>query len=346
MRPRDAVWLVALALSASACAQVVAVRAPVLYPARVPARAYPELLIAGAVLPEGDLMDRLVAHLQDDGRTVKKVAVSELEPLREAGEISPLALTLLIEPSVYSDVRQDWQLVPVQFCDFYWGCFTDFQPLYTTTPALVGAVRLTVYEGPTARVLQSEEFEAVSFEPDTQGSRARLLDQLGTQLEHAVDVIKTTQRVELAKIDQVPAAARGIEAIQRGDWQGGRKLLEQASQQLGGKSRAVQARVWYDLGIARWFGAEGAELTQAAFEQARRALALAASLEPRYARAIPVLERARERHAVLEAQRSATAHNFALAKELNAASVVDPWSAEPKKVVPVQPVRIDPPDPN
>lgn len=308
--------LVLGALAVSACAQHVVVRAPVLYPARVPVRAFPRLLVSGAVLPEGDLVERLTQHLRVEGvRAVDKVEVSELEPRRESGSISPLTLVLLVEPTLYSDVREDWDMVPIQMCDFYWGCFTEFRAIHVTTPALVGEVTLTVYEGPTARPLQSERFEVVSFAEDTPAARARVLDELGRELERAVDVLKSTRRVELLPVKDMEEVDRALAAIETGDWEAGRRLLEQAARTLGGKSSSTQARVWYNLGVARWYGSQTGELTQGAYEAARRALTLAASLEPRYQGAVQALEQARERQAILEAQRRATAHNFELAQQ-------------------------------
>lgn len=313
----------------SGCAQHVVVRVPVLYPARVPVRAFPRLLVSGAALPEGDLVERLTQHLRGDGaREVEKIEVSELEPRRESGSISPLTLVLLIEPTLYSDVREDWETVPMQMCDFYWGCFTEFRAIHVTTPALVGEVTLTVYEGPTARPLQSERFEAVSFAEDTPAARARLLDELGRELEHAVDVLKSTRRVELLPVKDMDEVDSALAAIEAGDWHAGRRLLEQAARTLGGKSSSTQARVWYNLGVARWYGSQTGELTQEAYEAARRALALAASLEPRYRGAVQALERARERQAILEAQRRAAAHNFELAQQTAAPAAPAARSSE------------------
>jgi hypothetical protein len=293
--------------------QPIVARAPVLYPARVPVRAFPELRVSGGVLPEGDLVALLVAHLAADERyDVQRVAVEQLEPLREEGALSPLTLVLLVEPALYSDVRQDWDVVPVQVCDFYWGCFIDYQSVHVDTPALVAEVRLTVYEGPTARVLQTELFEAVNFGSDTAAARGRLLGDLGKQLERAVDVLKSSQRVELVPVRDFAEVERALALLKRGEWQAGRELLERAATQLGGRSRSVQARVWYNLGIARWHSSPDGELPQATFESAQRALSLAVSLEPRFRRALSALERARSRQRVLDEQRSATARNRAL----------------------------------
>lgn len=292
------------------CVQPIVARAPVMYPARVPARAFPELLVAGAPLPEGDLAATLIAHLQaEKGRKVTRVEVKELEPMRAAGSMSPLTLVLLVEPTLYTDVREDWDLVPVQICDFYWGCFIDYQSMYMRTPALIGQVRLTVYEGPTARTLQTEIFETISFARNTKPERARVLADLGKQLERAVDVLAAKQRIELLPVDDIAEVSQALAAIKKGDWQGGRKILETVARSLGGQSRGVQARVWYDLGMARWHSDPSGELPQENYEAARRALQLAASLDKRFEGTLAALERARERQMILRDQRSAAAHN-------------------------------------
>jgi hypothetical protein len=326
--------LLVFALFVVGCGAPVIVRAPVLYPARVPVRSFPELIITGAALPEGDLVGRLVAHLSGaGGHVVRRVDVKELEPMRQSGAISPLALVLLVEPALFRETRNDWDLVPVQVCDFYWGCFIDYQSVYVSSPALVGQARLTIYEGHTARTLQTELFETLTFADDTKESRREVLDQLALQLERAVDVLRSEKRLELLPVEQVPAVQQAIAAIGKSDWRGGLALLEQAAKQLGGQSRHVQARVWYDLGMARWHASESGELEPAAYESAKRALALAASLDKRFEPAVASLERARERQRLLEEQRRATEHNRKLYESVRAAAprLIAPTETEPAR---------------
>jgi len=297
----------------AACVRPVAVRASVLYPARVPVRSFPAVWLVGGELPEGDLGARLAKHLEQDGREVKRVPLGELEPLHAAGAISPLTLVVLLEAGLASALQEGYDTVPVQYCDFYWGCSTHFESVYVATPVLAGEVKLTVYEGPTARVLQTESFHAAVAAEDSKATRTRVVDDLGVQLERAVDVLKADVKVELEPVDALPLVTEAIDRIRAGDWRAGRELLEQQAKRLGGREHDEQARVWYDLGVARWHapGAEG--LTQPAFEAARRALGWAVARGgARYQPALEALERARERQAVLEEQRSATAYNFGL----------------------------------
>lgn len=302
-------------LSLAGCTKPVTVRAPIMLPAQLPIRTYPSVWIVGGHLPEADLGARLMAHLgSDPGREVRRLEVNELEPLHEAGRISPLTLVVVLEPGMESGVHERFDMVPVQYCDFYWGCTTTFQRVYSATPEVVGEVLITVYEGPTARVLQTLRLSAAVYEVDTPAARAKVLQQLSIALERAVDVIKSAVEVQLEPVEELPLVGEAIARIRAGKWEEGRNILETVAKQLGGQKHGVQARVWYDLGIARWYAAGPGGLSQAAHDAAARALKLAIATDrsSRYRRALDALERARARQQILEEQRRAAAHNFAL----------------------------------
>lgn len=137
------------------CAHTVTVRAPVLKPARVPVRAFPSLWIAGGVTEdETYVLDQLAAHIAEDGHhEVRRVDVGELEPARKEGRIPAATVVVLVELHFRTGVQSYWDDAPVQYCGFY-GCSTQFQSYLTTAPELVAEAIVTVYEGPTARVLQ------------------------------------------------------------------------------------------------------------------------------------------------------------------------------------------------
>ena len=311
---RSIVLALALLLMPTAgCVRPVVVNANVLHPARVPVRAFPSVWVVGGELPEGDLGARLAKHLEQEGREVKRVPLAELEPLHAAGAISSLTLVVILEAGIASDVQEGYDTVPVQLCDFYWGCYTQYQSVFVSQSVVAGEVKLTVYEGPTARVLQTDTFDAAVAARDEPKTRKQVVDDLGLQLERAVDVLKADVRVELEPVESLPLVTQAIARIRAGDWSAGRALLEQQAKQLGGRDRSEQARVWYDLGIARWHAPGPDGLTQPAFEAAKRALGWAVARGgDRYKRALEGLERARQRQAVLEAQRSATTYNFGL----------------------------------
>ncbi|MDB4972326.1 MAG: hypothetical protein JWN48_667 [Myxococcaceae bacterium] len=301
-------WTIA-ALGVVACTHPVFVRAPILYPAAVPLRTFPTLFIAGGTLPEGDLGERLRAHLEEDKQhTAVRVDVKELEPMRAAGKFPAFSLVVLVEPGIYDAAAS--QQDPSMQCDFWYGC----QNGYDVMPELAGVVKLTVYEGPTAAVLQTTELEASVSGANTPATRSQLVDALGRKLERAVDVLQSETQIELEPVPKHPIVSEALARIRRGEWAEGRSLLETAAQQLGGLTKRVQARIWYDLAIARWYAPGPAGLTQAAYDAAKRALTLALRLDgtDRYQRTLEGLERARERARVLDEQRAAARHNYAL----------------------------------
>lgn len=306
--------LLGVLLFASACARPLVVRAPVLHPARVPLRAFPTIWIAGMSLPEGDLAERLRAHLaQRAGWAVRKVEVQELEPLREASGISPLTLVVTLEPEIDVEERELWDSVPVSYCG-WGGCVTDWQMAYVERREVVADLLLTVYEGPSARVLQAERFQVVVHGGSGKGERQQAFEQLALELTRAVDVLSVAQRFVLEPVKEPASAEQALELLRAGKWREGRALLEQAARELGGLGPRVQASVLYDLAIARWAAPGEQGLTEQAYADALRPLERAIGLADSqlYQRARQQLKEARERHAVLEAQRASAAHNFAL----------------------------------
>jgi hypothetical protein len=297
------------------CVERVVVRAPVLYPAELPVRAFPSLIIAGGELPEGDLGERLRAHLAADGQhEVRKVAVKELEPLRQAGSISPFTLVVLLEPGFSVDDGGGWQTQPVQVCDMFYGCYTDAQSVYGSAPRLIAELDVTVYEGPTARKLQTVTLDAWQYGGDTAPLRQQLLAELGVKLERAVDVLQSETRAELEPVAELPIVGLALERLRAGQWAEGRDLLEQAARQLGGQPRKVQKRVWYDLALARQYAPGPQGLDAQTFAGVERAFQLAIELDgsKRYLAAYERAKQMRERAQVLEEQRRAARENYAL----------------------------------
>jgi hypothetical protein len=233
-------------------------------------------------------------------------------------------------------------MAPVHWCGYY-GCAVDYQTYVVNALQVTGSVDLTVYEGPTARVLQRENFEQAVAGDHAAAQRDQVLELLALELENAVDILKTRERFVLYKAD-LPEVKRAIQHIRKGDWGQGRAQLEAAKEKLGGHKKGTQARVWYNLGLARWLAPGEQGLTERAYEAALRALRKAVALDPKpaYQGAIQELQKARERFAVLEAQRSATAHNFALRKQAEEKAPAEPSKdapAEPSKDAPAEPSK-------
>jgi hypothetical protein len=315
VRRLNALVLSLVALCALAgCAERVVLRAPVYYPAELPVRAFPSLIIAGGNLPEGDLGEQLRAHLAADKQhEVRKVEVKELEPMRKAGSIAPFTLVVLLEDSFGTDGSNEYALQPVQICDVFYGCYTDLQTVYADQRRLVAQVDVTVYEGPTARKLQSLSLDAWDYGEDSAQVRRTLMAQLGVKLQRAVDVLRSETFVELERVNELPIVGLAIERLRAGHWPEGRDLLEQAARQLGGQKRKVQKRVWYDLAIARQFAPGPRGLDAQAFAGVERAFRLAIQLDgtKRYLTAYQRAKQLRERAQILEEQRRAARENYA-----------------------------------
>jgi hypothetical protein len=318
--PRWLRWaLSALTLLVMSCTKPIVARAPLFYPAAVPIRVFPEIVIAGGKLPEGDLGAQLAEHLKKDGQhVVKQVEVAELEPLRAAGGLSAFSLVVLLEVGFFSDQQDGVQTVPVSGCDYFFGCYTQYQAMYTSVPELGAEAKLTIYEGPSARTLQVATLDASLEGEDSPAGRKEVLRLLGKKLQRAVDVLQSETRVMLEPVDDHPIVRDALRRIQKGEWDEGRALLEQAADGLGGLKHKVQARIWYDLALTRWYAPGPDGLTEPAYEAAKRALVLAMQLEGRgrYEPALASLARARERAKLLEEQRSAARNNYALRSAL------------------------------
>lgn len=316
--------LVLLLFVLAGCVERVVVSAPVQYPAELPVRAFPSLIIAGGDLPEGDLGERLRAHLSANvgsggQQQVRKLAVKELEPLRQAGGITPFTLVVLLEAGFSTDGSEEWQVQPVQVCDVFYGCYTDFQNVYTGGARLIAQLDVTVYEGPTARKLQELSLDAWQYGNDSTALRQRLIGELGTKLERAVDTLQSETRAELEPVDELPIVGLALARLRAGQWAEGRDLLEQAARQLGGQPRKVQKRVWYDLAIARQYAPGPRGLDAQAFAGVERAFQLAIKLDgtKRYLRAYQRAKQTRERAQILEDQRRAARENYALRANAN-----------------------------
>ncbi len=337
-------WALGL-LFATGCAQTLTARAPQLLPAQVPVRVFPTIWVSGGDNPiESYLLDRLAAHLAQDGkREVRRVPVDQLEPAREAGQIDGTTAVMFLRASLEDGVKRYWDSMPTPYCGFY-GCTTEFQSYLAAAVEVSARAELTVYEGPTARVLQQESFEKNLLGDEVEELRQAAVDQLALEIERSVDVLRVRPRFELYRLRGFPEVKAALERIEQGDWQGGRTHLEAAAKQLSGKKKLVQAKVWYNLGLSRWAAPGPAGLTAEAYAAAYRALALAqrTSPAPHHQAALEELDRAREAFEALEAQRRAAAHNFALAERMKKGKAS---SDSPAVLPPLEPPPVEPPLP-
>ncbi|MFT3922812.1 MAG: hypothetical protein QM778_09775 [Myxococcales bacterium] len=314
-------WALACLLLLGGCPSTMTARAALMLPAKVPVRVFPSIWVAGGENQlENYLLDRLAAHLAQDGRReVRRVQTAELEPAREAGHIAGTTAVLFLRASAEDNVQRYWDSMPTQYCGYY-GCTTNFQSYMVTAIQVNAHADLTVYEGPTARVLQQERFEQSVLGDHLEPLRQAAVEQLAVELERAVDVLRVRPRFELYHERSMSEVERALALIAKGDWVQGREHLELAAKQLGGQRSDVQARVWYNLGLARWAAPGPQGLTAEAYAAAHRALAWAQRLnpQPHHASALLELDKSRQAFETLEAQRQAAAHNFGLSARAKA----------------------------
>jgi hypothetical protein len=308
-------WLL-LSLSAG-CGGVVSVRVEIAHPAAVPARGFPIVWIATGAHPiEIELGQSIVGHLTSRDRAVRLVSIDELEPARREGRIEAATLVVLLETEFDEGTRTRWSSRPETVCGPS-GCYTADRSYTYEVPEVLGHLRLTVYDGPTARVLERLDVRGSDSGRDFDELRERVVARLRRDLLALFDERTEVQEVELLSVD-VPAIDEGLEAIERGRWREGRRMLERAR-----SSEAVErlppedrARVYFDIGQTRRFDPRAADEPERYLGGAERALrtAIALDRQERYEDALRDLAEQRRREAVRRAQREAAAHNFDLAR--------------------------------
>jgi hypothetical protein len=332
--------LLGAALWLSGCAHLIAVQAPVTLPARVPVHVFPSVWVAGGASQEEIyLLDRVASHLSSDRRReVRRLELRELEPARQAGQISGLTCVLLLKLGYREATRSVMNTVPTQYCGIY-GCSGIVYETYTSqVPVLVGDATLVVYEGPTARELSRDTFsESVDGGRD-EATRYALIERLAETLVRGVDVSLGRESFSLEE-SGIEQADQGVRALAGGQFKQGRALLEQAVQALGGEKPDKQAKVWHALGVARLFDAQPLAPSEQGFADAERALKLAYQLEPSalHQQSLETLATWHKQQAVLLEQQYAAAHNFELARQNAAARQAPPAPPTPPSEAPEAP---------
>ena len=301
---------------AGGCAGTMGATAPAMLPAQIPVRAFPTIWVAGGHLDHDEaVLERIATHLSREGQNdVRRVDVDQLEPMRQAGQIGAATVVMLVEVSIREQLRQSWDTTPVRVCGVF-GCETRYQQVASAVPEVRGEVFIRVFEGPTARVLQRERVRLTHSGNNPEVVRIELVDALATRVESMLDVQRRTIDVELFKVDR-PRVEQALVRIKAEDWEGGRELLEQEVEagDFSGLPNDDQARVFYDLGLARRFAPGPGGPSDETFDGAARALRQAVRLAPRadYTQALRQLAAHRREHARLVEQRRAAQHNFAL----------------------------------
>lgn len=308
--------LLALLSAAAGCVKTSMVRVPMTFAPRLPVRVFPSVWIAGGQFDEDQhLADSLAAHLANDKEIeVRRVELSELEPARIAGKIPPATAVVILDLELREGIHQYWDSMPVQSCGYY-GCATYYRSYVSSAPEITAMLTVTVHEGPTSRVLQRERIGRSVVGDDPESVRMEVVELLAEEVGQFVDTVRLTERVTLYE-SKLFVVQEAIARIEKGDWKEGRRLLEGAKAELGGLKAKEQARIWYDLGLARRFAPGDAGLDQAAYQASLRAFNWALRLDPRsgYERALVKLERHYQSEVALAEQEKARKHNFALPK--------------------------------
>ena len=302
----------------SACASTT-VRGTLQIPAAIPVRSFPHIFVAsGPQLAEIQLSQALVDHLRDEERRVQRVERAELERMR-AGRTIPLAsVVVIVELELRRVSRTRFSTRPETVCGPA-GCYTRNRTDPYDVPTMHGRLRVTVHEGPTARILQRVSETASDEGYGWERMESRIVRRLIQRVTQLVDARTEAVAVRMLRVD-VPEVQRAIWEIDEGSWRRGRVRLERVArsddvQTLDARTRA---RVLYNLGIARRFDPVSIRRDpNRHFRSAEASLQAAIRLDPDplYDRALRELEDHRRQVSMLLEQREAAEHNFRLRNE-------------------------------
>lgn len=283
----------------------------------MPVRAFPRIWIAAGHLPEESAVaSALAEHLARDANVkVRQVDVQDLEPARKAGRIPPATGVVLLDLRLHEDTRTEWATRPETVCGPY-GCYTDEQSYVYDVPVVRGTLKITVYDGPTARVLQTTSIRASDEGRPFPVLRDRVATKLADHLGRLVDQRSEPVRIVLLYV-KLAGVDEAIDAARHGDWHAARVRLERALSTAGAEALPSdqQARLWYDVGQARRFDATTMNDPERHFDEAEQALRRALSLHATdlYRTSLADLRRHREQVRVVVAQREAAARNARMA---------------------------------
>lgn len=319
--PRFSAWaqaaLMGMAWGMGGCAGAVPARATITYPAVIPVRAVPHILVRATSPEARTVAERVVAHLAAGGSRVR--LVSPLGGLsRKDAQPKPPAPPASVVMELEASFR-----VPAP--DPFEGPFADGatsaacfglhcgQRLARPVQELLGTLTIRVFDGSTGRLLQRQALSLVQRGFAGLALRTRLLDALS---QRAFELL--SQREEAIQVELLPVAfeavRQALSAIRDGRWSAGRRQLECFVQAdtFAALPPETQARVYYDLGVARRFDRVLPPAPR--FRSARAALERAASTFPdtRYWRALSELEAHRRTRSLVRAQQQAMVENFRL----------------------------------
>lgn len=287
-------------------------------PATVPLRTFPHILVASGHQPSEILLaSELVAHLQSarSDQDVRRVSRDQLEPMRQRGEIPVASVVVLVELDARSRTRTRFSTRPETVCGPT-GCFTRNRTDSYDVPTLFAQTRITVFEGPSARVLQRLSLDVTEEGRGYDRMRDRAVRRLAVRLKNLVDARVEQVRVRLLDVN-TPAVEQALLEMEEGRWREGRVRLERfvRGDGLSPLSSSDRARVYYDLAMARRFDPVSLERDpERHFQAAEAPLQRAIRLDPAplYDEALRALRRHRSHFVVLQEQEQAAEHNYQL----------------------------------
>jgi len=277
--------LLIAALLASGCGRS-SVSADVAYPAAMPLRVYPVVLVAFGAEPGGaDVAERVETHLRrtvgsSPGVDARRMPRENVEQLIATGALSPGIA--VVDVSALSAVRV--QTVPrtynYQDCSFG-RCYSRMRTDYVDEAVVSLAVTMSVRDIRSGRVIHSVREVAEVAGRGTGGMLEVLVDRVMQTLLPYLDQRTERVRVRLLSVDD-PRVERALEHLRAGQWREGRVLLEEAvrSPELHAMDAETRARALYDLSVARRFDPTMMDDVTNHYAAARAPLDAAIELDP------------------------------------------------------------------
>lgn len=276
--------LLIAALLASGCGRS-SVSAVVSYPAAMPLRVYPVVLVAFGTEPAAaDAAERVESHLRrpvgtSPGVDARRMPREHVEQLIASGALTPG--TAVVDVSALSSVRV--QTVPrtynYQDCSFG-RCYTRSRTDYVDEAVVSLAVTMSVRDIRSGRVIHSVR-ELAETSGRGRGVLELLVDRVMETLLPYLDQRTERVRVRLLSVPDL-RVEQAIERMREGEWRAGRVLLEDAvrSPEVHAMDAETRARALYDLSVARRFDPTTMDDVARHYAAARAPLDAAIELDP------------------------------------------------------------------
>jgi hypothetical protein len=328
--------LLIVALLASGCGRS-SVSAVVSYPAAMPLRVYPVVLVAFGPEPAGaDVAARVEMHLRSPVGSspavdARRMPRENVDQLIAAGTLEPG--TAVVDLSSLSSVRV--QTVPrtINYQDCSFGrCVSRMRTDYVDEAVVSLTVTMAVRDIRSGRVIHSVQ-EAAELTGGGRRLSAALIDRVMDTLLPYLDQRTERVRVRLLSVPD-PRVEQAIVHLRAGEWRAGRVLLEEAvrSPELHAMDAETRARALYDLSVARRFDPTTMEDITRHYAAARAPLDAAIELDPQrvaYRDARGALDADEARAQALAAQHAVARANAAATLPAPAAVPADPGAALP-----------------